>query len=128
MKFFLTGMALLFVLSCAGPSTESTEQRIQRLGDHLRCPVCRGVPISESPATLANEMMDILEDQVAQGKSDGEILKFFEERYGEWVLLQPKPEGMNLAVWILPILVVLGGAIFILISVKRKSNSPSTPS
>ena len=128
MKFFLTWMALLFVLSCAGPSTESTEERIQRLGDQLRCPVCRGVPISESPATLANEMMDTLKEQAAQGKSDEEILNFFEERYGEWVLLEPKAQGMNLAVWILPAMVVLGGSIFILIWVKKKNNSPSTPS
>ncbi|MBI4411479.1 MAG: cytochrome c-type biogenesis protein CcmH [Deltaproteobacteria bacterium] len=120
MKFFLTWTAFLFVLSCAGSSTESPEDRIQRLGGELRCPVCRGVPISESPATLANEMMDILKNQVAEGKSDEEILNFFEERYGEWVLLQPKPQGMNLAVWILPALALVGGAVFIILRIKRE--------
>ena len=60
-----------------------------------------------------------LKNQVAQGKSDEEILNFFEERYGEWVLLKPKPHGMNLAVWILPLLAIVGGAAFIISWVKK---------
>lgn len=119
MKYILIFTGLVLLLSCAGRSTESPEERIQRLGDELRCPVCRGVPISESPATLAKEMMDMLKEQAASGKSDQEIFRFFEERYGEWVLLDPKPEGLNLAVWILPVLVLVGGAVFILMRVKK---------
>lgn len=92
---------------------------MQRLGDQLRCPVCRGVPISESPAELAKEMMQTLREQMKQGKNDEEILAFFEARYGEWVLLAPKMEGMNLAVWVLPILLLIGGTVVILKRVKK---------
>ncbi|MBI2340800.1 MAG: cytochrome c-type biogenesis protein CcmH [Deltaproteobacteria bacterium] len=115
---FLILAGLFFFLACA-PAKETTEDRIQRLGGELRCPVCRGVPISESPAALAKEMMDTLKEQAEKGKSDEEILKFFEERYGEWVLLKPKPEGMNLMVWILPALALVGGAVFIITWVKK---------
>ena len=110
---------LIFFTACGKPA-EDADARVQRLGRQLRCPVCRGVPISESPATLALEMMDLLRVEGAQGKTDEEILKFFEERYGEWVLLDPKPEGMNLAVWVLPLLVLVGGAGFIVRKVKRE--------
>lgn len=117
-------LCLIFIViwSCSrGP--EEPETRANRLGSQLRCPVCRGVPISESPSTLAIEMMTLVRAQVQEGKSDEEILKYFETRYGEWVLLEPKPEGMNLVLWGLPVLIFSGGGIFILAAVKRRKSS-----
>lgn len=124
MRQILLFLCLIFIViwSCSkGP--EDPETRADRLGSQLRCPVCRGVPISESPSTLAIEMMTLVRTQVQEGKSDEEILKYFETRYGEWVLLEPKPEGMNLMVWILPILVFLGGGAFIFVVAKRRKSS-----
>jgi cytochrome c-type biogenesis protein CcmH len=117
-KLFILSI-FIFLLSCGSPS-QNPSDRIEALGSQLRCPVCRGVPISESPATLAVEMMGILKDQIAQGKTDLEILAYFEERYGEWVLLQPKPQGANLLIWILPLLLLVGGSLFILKYVKKE--------
>ncbi|MBF0491170.1 MAG: cytochrome c-type biogenesis protein CcmH [Deltaproteobacteria bacterium] len=107
------------VVACAKPSTDPNE-RIKSLGSQIRCPVCRGVPVSESPSTLANEMMDVIRQQVAAGKSDEEITKYFEERYGEWILLKPKAQGMNLTIWVLPVLVLLGGGAVIVIQLRRR--------
>jgi cytochrome c-type biogenesis protein CcmH len=97
------------------------EIRAEWIGSQLRCPVCRGVPIVDSPAVLAQEMMAVVRQQIAEGKTDDEIFRHFEERYGEWALLRPKAEGMNLAVWILPILFLLGGTGLILFRLKRRS-------
>ncbi|MDO8461971.1 MAG: cytochrome c-type biogenesis protein CcmH [Deltaproteobacteria bacterium] len=99
------------------------EERAQKLGHQLRCPVCRGVAIAESPAELANKMMASVREQIVEGKSDQEILYYFEERYGEWALLQPKAEGINLAIWILPALFVIGGAGIILYRLKKGVHS-----
>ncbi|MDO8644770.1 MAG: cytochrome c-type biogenesis protein CcmH, partial [bacterium] len=76
--------------------TPEQEMRAKNLGTQLRCPVCRGVSIAESPATLATQMMEQVRQQVAEEKSDEEIFKYFEERYGEWALLKPKAKGINL--------------------------------
>lgn len=113
---------LLLLVGCSKPSTDP-DVRALRLGGQLRCPVCRGVPIADSPSTLARQMMDIVRQQIAEGKTDQEILRYFEERYGEWALLEPKPEGMNLIVWILPALVLAGGAAGIVIRLKKKGTS-----
>ena len=94
--------------------------RIARLGHMIRCPVCRGVPIADSPSEIAGEMMQIVRQQVAAGKGDAEILKYFEDRYGEWALLEPKAEGMNLAIWILPGLVFVGGGVGIVLRLKKQ--------
>lgn len=108
----------LFVVSCSKPP-EDANVRATRLGKQLRCPVCRGVPIADSPAELAQQMMTIVREQVKEGKSDEEIKKYFVERYGEWALLEPRASGMNLIIWVLPIAVLAMGAAIILIYSKR---------
>ncbi|MBI2982321.1 MAG: cytochrome c-type biogenesis protein CcmH [Deltaproteobacteria bacterium] len=113
-------VTFLLVWTACAQSPLTPEERAERIGKQLRCPVCRGVPIAESPSTLAVEMMTVVRAQVQAGKSDEEILKYFEERYGEWVLLEPKPEGMNLAIWLLPLLVFLGGGVFIVVAANKK--------
>lgn len=118
MKWFLLFLSL-FILACESPSMDP-EVRAERIGKQLRCPVCRGVPIADSPSTLAVEMMDIVRTKIAEGKSDEQILKYFAERYGEWALLKPKAEGMNLLVWILPALFLIGGAIFVFYQAKKE--------
>ena len=116
-------LLLLSFLSCTRPSNDP-QQRIERLGGELRCPVCRGVSIADSPSALASEMMGIVRSQVAEGKSDEEIRRYFVDRYGEWALLRPKPEGMNLLVWLAPLLFLVGGAALIVIRARRLKCSP----
>lgn len=114
----LSVFLLLFLFACVKPSNDPGI-RAERIGSRLRCPVCRGVPIADSPSVLAQEMMGLVRQQIATGKSDEEILAYFEDRYGEWALLEPKAEGMNLAIWVLPALVLAGGAAGILIRLRR---------
>ena len=119
MKFAFAAFLILCLFSCSKPA-ETSEARAKRLGSGLRCPVCRGVPIADSPSALANEMMDVVRRQIAAGKSDREILAYFEERYGEWALLEPKAEGMNLVIWILPALVLAGGTAGIILRLRKR--------
>lgn len=111
---------LLVCLFACAEAPNDPASRAERIGSRLRCPVCRGVPIADSPSALAQEMMGVVRRQIAAGKSDEEILAYFEYRYGEWALLEPKAEGMNLAIWILPALVLVGGAGGIILRLRKK--------
>lgn len=113
LKRSITFILLLGMIWGCSTAPEDPAARAERLGKQLRCPVCRGVPIADSPAELAQQMMGTVRAQIAAGKSDAEILSYFEERYGEWALLQPKAEGANLLIWILPLGFIMAGAIFI---------------
>ena len=79
------------------------------IGLLLRCPVCQGMPISDSPADMAQSMMAKVRTMHSEGKSEEEILKYFTDRYGDWVLLKPKASGFNWLVWGLPPVVLLLG-------------------
>ena len=88
------------------------ELRAQRLGKQLRCAVCQGMSISDSPASMARAQLDKVRELIAQGQGDEEIRDYFVARYGEWVLLEPKREGFALFVWLAPFgLIALGGLL-----------------
>ena len=95
------------------------EQRVQQLGKLLRCAVCQGVSIADSPASMARAQLDTVRELVSEGKSDQEIITYFTDRYGEWVLLEPPKSGFNWFVWLGPIILVVGGAFVISRQIKR---------
>src|SRR5262249_41865652 len=95
------------------PLAPDLEARVQALGKQLRCAVCQGVAIADSPAQMARAQLDRVRELVAEGKSDSEIRSYFVARYGEWVLLEPPAHGINWVVWGGPIALALGGALVI---------------
>ena len=95
------------------------EARAIALSDELRCPVCQGLSIHDSPSPLAQDMKNLIRTQVAAGATDDEVRQYFVSKYGEWVLLEPKASGFNLLVYVLPFLALAGGAALIFVAVRR---------
>lgn len=125
-KIVLFCSFLLFLSSPAlTTADEDLQKEMKEISLQLRCPVCRGIPIAESPSELAKDMMRLIEQKLKEGNSREEIFQFFEARYGEWILLEPKPKGLNLLLWFSPILFLLGGG-FILWRAIRKWSGRST--
>ncbi len=89
------------------------EARVQALGKMLRCPMCQGLSIADSGSSAARAQMDRVRELVAEGKTDDEIRAYFVARYGEWALLEPPAHGVNWLVFLLPVALVLVGALVI---------------
>lgn len=100
-------------------SVETQADEAHQIGLILRCPVCQGMPIAESPSRMAQAMMVRVREMLAEGLSRQEILDYFTAKYGEWVLLEPKAQGMNLGLWILPAVALLIGAVFVVRSARK---------
>ncbi|HEU4564699.1 MAG TPA: cytochrome c-type biogenesis protein [Gemmatimonadaceae bacterium] len=101
------------------PNDTALERKTKEVAAQLRCPVCQGLSLQDSPSELAQEMKDVVRDQLAAGKSPAEVKAYFVSKYGQWILLEPEPQGINLAVYLLPFAVVVGGAAFIVLAVRR---------
>lgn len=101
------------------PLDHDREMRVQAIGKQLRCAVCQGVSIADSPASMARAQLDKVRELVAEGKSDQEIFDYFVERYGEWALMEPKKTGVTLGLWLAPILMLVLGVLLIISSTKR---------
>lgn len=104
------------------PFTPTMDDRARTLDADLRCPVCQGTSIADSPAVFAAQMRAVVREQLADGASDQGVRDFFVERYGRWILLAPTTQGYDLALWLAPGLVVTGGAFVVL----RRARRPRT--
>lgn len=108
------------------PLDSVREQRVQAVGKKLRCAVCQGVSIADSPASMARAQLDKVRELVAEGKSDQEISDYFVERYGEWALMEPKKSGITLGLWLAPVLVLILGMLLIIGSTKKPPPAAAT--
>lgn len=98
----------------AGPTLtgDALEEATTRVSKHLRCPVCQGLSVADSPSESARAMKDEARALVAQGYDDEQVLAYFEASYGEFIRLEPKAEGWNLLVWVgPPAVLVVGGLL-----------------
>lgn len=98
---------LVAVLVLTNPSEAD---RVERLGNSIRCPVCQGESIADSPSTMARDMMDLVSERVAQGWSNDEIIDELLTSYSGAVLLDPPASGSTLALWLAPVAALLVGA------------------
>lgn len=79
----------------------------------LRCPTCTGLSVLDSDAPFSVQIKNEVKEQLVAGKEKKEILKFFTDRYGPWILREPPKEGIHLWAWIVPMGILLLGPIFI---------------
>jgi cytochrome c-type biogenesis protein CcmH len=95
------------------------DARTTAVASTLRCPVCQGESIQDSPSQLAQQMRAVVKDRLRAGESPEEIKAYFVGRYGEWILLEPKMTGLNILLYVLPVVLVLGGLALVVMLVRR---------
>ena len=100
-------------------SGAALEQRTHEIASLLRCPVCQGMSVADSPSTVALDMKQQVREMVARGYTEQQILAYFEQSYGEFVFLKPR----NRLIWILPGVVLLIGVVVVVMTAKRISTA-----
>jgi cytochrome c-type biogenesis protein CcmH len=91
----------------------------KNVASRLRCPVCQGESIQDSPAELAAQMKTLVREKLHGGESEAQVLDYFTQKYGQWILLEPKAQGLNLIVYWIPVFFLVFGAAGIWFVVKR---------
>ena len=103
---------------------DAEETRFHALAAELRCVMCQNQSLADSNALIALELRREVLDLMHEGKSDDEIKAFLVQRYGEFVLYQPKVAGRTWLLWLGPVLLLLaGGGVIAAIVRKRKPQS-----
>lgn len=103
------------------------ERQTLDIAKDLRCTVCQNQPVSESNSDLARDMRAIIREQLQAGKSRDEIVGYFVERYGDYVLLKPPFHLRGLLLWLGPplLLAIVGSVAWFII--RRRAATPHTP-
>ena len=128
----LPGMALAavvvaaLVIGGAGRShpARSKAERAHAIAAELRCPVCQGLSVADSPSPTAKAIYDDVRRRVDAGEGDASIKAFYVGRYGQWILLRPETSGVGALVWILPVTALLLGAGGLALAFRRWRRQP----
>ena len=123
----LLALGLTLALA-ARPHEASAAERVDRITAELRCPVCQGLSVKDSPSETARQMRDLVVQRVAEGKTDTEIADEFRAAYGDWVLLAPPLVSWGGLVWLAPLAAVAAGIALAAVRLRRESTAePPAP-
>jgi cytochrome c-type biogenesis protein CcmH len=109
----------------ADPALETRAREISR---GLRCLVCQNESIDESNADLARDLRLLVRERLVAGDSDGDVIRFIVDRYGDFVLLRPPLKPATYPLWASPIvLLAIAAAIIVMYLRRHRRASPQQP-
>ena len=129
-KKILTSILLLSISSLvfsAGVNEDPLERRMLDIAAKLRCTVCQNQPVAESNSGLARDMRAVIKEKLEEGKDEREIIQFFVDRYGDYVLLAPPKSGNGLVIWLLPPVLLLFAFFSAIMIMKSRSGKVTPP-
>ncbi|ORE89856.1 cytochrome c-type biogenesis protein CcmH [Aurantimonas sp. 22II-16-19i] len=103
------------------------EARARKLSEGLRCLVCQNESIDDSNADLAKDLRLLVRARLEAGDTDTEVIDYLVSRYGEFVLLRPRLDWLNLALWATPLVVLFGGAVLAVATVAGRRRRRQAP-
>ncbi len=95
------------------PSQETLDQQAQDVASQLKCPVCQGESVADSPSTIARQMRAVIRQQLQARKSKQQVIQYFVDRYGDQIIWSPPWQGFFLIAWLVPITLLLAGAVLL---------------
>ncbi|TIP28417.1 MAG: cytochrome c-type biogenesis protein CcmH [Mesorhizobium sp.] len=132
-RFSLASLILLLTLLFAGAALAvkpdevladpALEARARTLSEELRCMVCQNQSIDESDAELARDLRVLVRQRLVAGDTDRQVIDYIVSRYGEFVLLKPRFSLRNALLWGTPILLLLAGGIFIVLTARSRRST-----
>ncbi len=110
-------------LVMAQESTPSADD-VNRIASQLFCPVCENIPLDECQTTACEGWRDLIRQHLGEGWTDEEIKAYFVAQYGDRVLGEPPPRGLNWLLYVLPPMVILVAAVLLVAKLKRQHEEP----
>ena len=110
LKFFL--IIFLLINFSQLKSDEKNDEYKNKILKNIRCLICQGQSVYDSESEFASSIKSIVNKKIKEGLKEEQIYKFLREKYGDWVIYDPKLNKNTYVLWLLPLLLFLfGGAI-----------------
>ena len=124
-RWFLLALLWLPFAVCAQSAQPTTDdpvanKRAVSLAEELRCLVCQNQTIADSHAELAVDLRRQIREQIAQGRSDSQIIDYMVDRYGDFVLYRPPLKATTLLLWFGPPALLVFGLAFLFYYLKAR--------
>lgn len=129
MKRILSALALVFVLLMPALAVSpdevlddpQLEQRARDISAGLRCLVCQNQSIDDSDADLARDLRILVRERLVEGDSNDEVEQYLVDRYGEFVLLNPRLSANTIVLWVAGPLLLAIGLIGLFVARRRQA-------
>ena len=127
--------ALLLAVPGAQRMVADQNDRAHQIGAKLKC-MCGGCDQSAAkcyhvggqysgPCDVAKQEIKQIDDQIAQGKSDEQVLQAMIAEYGPLAYVEPPKSGFGLVAWLMPVLYLLAGTALVILIMKRWRKRPA---
>ena len=113
---------IILILFNANPLKADQDNLQKNITKNLRCLICQGQSVYDSDSEFAVSLKLVVKKKINEGLSEDQIYNFLTQKYGDWILYDPKLNKNTYFLWFLPLLIFLfGGAIIFkkLIKIKR---------
>ena len=102
---------IIFTFNCV----KADEIKIQnKITKNLRCLICQGQSVYDSDSEFAISLKIVVKNKINDGFTEKQIYDFLTNKYGDWIIYDPKLNKNTLFLWFLPLLIFfIGGAIII---------------
>lgn len=117
---FLAALAVLLIVGIIWTVTavratrpESLDQRTYDVASQIQCPICNGESVADSPSATAQELRDVIHEQLAEGKSEQQTIDYLHRQYGDTILESPPKQGFTTLIWLAPVLMFLAGLVML---------------
>lgn len=115
----LAALALLAALAGPAAAAPVDENTVHAIAAQLRCVVCQSLSVADSPSETANQMRGVIRERLAAGDTPEQVVAYFVDKYGQWILLAPPREGFNILVWAAPFVALAVGLVVVAITLRR---------
>ena len=121
MKILQTFFAIL-IFFYLGP-LKANEIKIQnKITKNLRCLICQGQSVYDSDSEFANSLKIVVEKKLNDGLTEVQIYDYLINKYGEWILYDPKFNKNTYFLWLLPIFMfIIGGVVILKLFIIKKN-------
>lgn len=99
------------------------EERARDISANLRCLVCQNQSIDDSNAELARDLRLLVRERLVDGDTNAEVVDYIVSRYGEFVLLKPRFSVRTLALWFMPLVILVLGASILVLGARNRAKA-----
>ena len=90
-------------------SDEKKDELKNKILKNIRCLICQGQSVYDSESDFASSIKLIVDKKFNDGMSEDQVYRFLKEKYGDWIIYDPKLNKNTYILWLLPLLLFLVG-------------------
>ena len=102
-------------------SNEKSDELKNKILKNIRCLICQGQSVYDSESEFSSSIKLIVEKKINDGLEEKEIYFYLREKYGDWIIYDPKLNKNTYILWFLPLLFFLVGGAIIYKKIQKKN-------